>query len=192
MLIAYYLTHPEVTIDPGTPVPEWRLSDTGRARAAALARRHVLPLRAPLFASTERKALELAEIIAAENGGMVRSDARFAEIDRSATGYLNQERFDAVVDAFFAAPAESTAGWERATDAQARVVAAVGEALERVREPSLFCGHGGVGTLLKCWLANRPIARSEDQKPGGGQIFAFDFHGRRLLSEWTAFEAFTA
>ncbi|TIT75991.1 MAG: histidine phosphatase family protein, partial [Mesorhizobium sp.] len=36
MPIAYYITHPQVQIDADIPVPEWRLSDIGRARASAM------------------------------------------------------------------------------------------------------------------------------------------------------------
>ena len=32
-----YLTHPEVVIDPSIPVPQWRLSPMGRARAEYVA-----------------------------------------------------------------------------------------------------------------------------------------------------------
>lgn len=193
-MLAYYLSHPDVTIDPKVPVKDWGLSARGRQRAEALAERHVLPFRAPLFASSERKALDLAEILARANGGLVRSDGQFDENDRSATGFLPGEQFEAMADRFFAEPDESAAGWERAVDAQARVVAAVSEALERVREPALFCGHGGVGTLLKCWVGQRAIARSEDQgrigAPSGGNVFVFNLTERRLISDWTPFEAF--
>lgn len=35
MTVAYYLSHPQVQIDPAVPVPEWGLSDAGRARPAS-------------------------------------------------------------------------------------------------------------------------------------------------------------
>ena len=46
------------------------------------------------------------------------------ENDRSATGFLPREEFWATADLFFAHPTESIRGWERAIDAQARIVAA--------------------------------------------------------------------
>lgn len=36
MPIAYYITHPQVQIDTTIPVPDWGLSDVGRARAHAM------------------------------------------------------------------------------------------------------------------------------------------------------------
>lgn len=189
-----YLTHPEVTVDPNIPVPQWGLSPVGQARAEALAKRGVLPHRAPLIASSERKAVALAEILARHTHGLVHTDGALDENDRSATGYLPADRFEALADRFFAEPEKSAEGWERAVDAQERVVRAVAEALERVREPAVFCGHGGVGTLLKCFVAGRPIGRDEDQgrrgHAGGGNAFVFDFEARRLIADWMPFEEF--
>jgi hypothetical protein len=45
-----------------------------------------------------------------------------------------------------------------------------------------------VGTLLKCHLAGVPIARSQDQPGGGGNLFAFSLADRRLACDWEPFE----
>ena len=51
---------------------------------------------------------------------------------------------------------------------------------------------GAVGTLLKCHLRGRQIARSEDQRrigdPGGGNVFVVRLRDRALLSDWVAME----
>lgn len=188
---ALYLTHPQVVIDPAVPTPRWGLSELGRARAEAFAARGVVPRGARIFSSAEAKALELAEVIAGAAGGGVTADPRMGENDRSATGFLPPDRFEAMADRFFAHPDQNVAGWERASDAQARIVAAVEAALRGMPEeaPAIFCGHGAVGTLLKCFVGNRPIARSEDQPAGGGNGFVFDFASRQLFTEWTPMEA---
>ena len=70
------------------------------------------------------------------------------ENDRSATGYLPGPEFEATADRFFAEPQISVRGWERAIDAQARILGAVAETL--ARHPGgdlLLVGHGAVGTL---------------------------------------------
>ena len=192
---AVYLTHPQVVVDPDVPVPQWGLSEIGRARAEALAARGLLPANVTVFSSDERKALELAAIIA---GTDVAGDPQRGENDRSATGFLPPDTFEATADRFFAAPLESVDGWERAIDAQRRIVEAVGKAMAQVQPGQLavFCGHGAVGTLLKCHLGGWTIARSEDQSrhanPGGGNGFAFDLTKRKLFCDWTAFEDLTA
>jgi broad specificity phosphatase PhoE len=187
-----YITHPEVVIDPAVPMPQWGLSDVGAARARALARRGVLPRGTPIFSSTERKAIELAEIIAAESGGEVIAEEAFGENDRSATGFLAGEKFEAVVERFFADPAHGPEGWESALEAQQRIVNAVRSALVRSRGEAVFCGHGAVGTLLKCWVAGRAIARREDQRVmawrGGGNCFVFEIEPRRLIRDWVRME----
>ncbi|MDB5530786.1 MAG: histidine phosphatase family protein [Devosia sp.] len=194
---ALYITHPQVMVDPDVPVPQWGLSEVGRARAEAFAARGLIAEGAVVFSSDERKAVELADIITASWGGAVITDPAMGENDRSAMGFLPPDKFEVTADRFFAAPMESVDGWERAIDAQRRIVGAVGKAMERVRpgQAMVFCGHGAVGTLLKCYLGGWTIARSEDQRrmadPGGGNGFVFDLEARKLYCDWTPMEALT-
>ena len=196
MVLTLYVTHPEVVIEPDLPTPRWGLSATGRARATAFAARRLLPSGTRIVASTERKALDLAEILAATADSEVIADDALCENDRSATGFLAGEAFTEAVRQLFGAPFESYRGWERAIDAQRRIVLAVRKALADVspETPVVFCGHGCVGTLLKCALAGRPIALKEDQRlmaaPGGGNILAFDRAAFTLVSDWVAMEDF--
>lgn len=194
MTVAYYLSHPQVQVDPAVPVPQWGLSDAGRMRLAALAGAGWLASVRRIVSSDERKAIETAEMLAPmTNGGRVDILTGFHENDRSATGFLPPAEFEATADAFFAAPEESVRGWERAVDAQARIVGAVDAALADGEGPVLFVGHGGVGTLLKSHMKGEPIARAADQAaegghPGGGNVHAFSIAERRHLFGWTALE----
>jgi broad specificity phosphatase PhoE len=194
-MLALYLTHPEVEIDPAVPVPQWGLSHMGSARARTFAARGVVPAGWPIFSSNERKAIELAGLIAGASGGQLIVDERLGENDRTATGFLPPAEFEALVERFFADPSQGPDGWESANDAQQRIVGAVLALMERVNGPAVFCGHGGVGTLLKCWAGSRPIAREEDQRvigaAGGGNCILLDNTPRSLLLDWVPFEAFT-
>ncbi len=183
-----FITHPDVVIDPAIPVPEWPLSPRGRARmTAALAQPWIASIGA-VWCSTERKALDGAAILANHLSLPVHHLATLRENDRATTGYLPKAEFEAVADAFFAHPTESVRGWERAIDAQQRIVAAVGD----VVAASAGCGgdiaivaHGGVGALLLCHLLAAPIARTHDQPPNnGGNYFAFDAATGRLRHGW--------
>ena len=193
---ALYITHPQVNMDANVPVPLWGLSPLGRQRALAFAARGVVPADAMIFSSRETKAMELAEILAAPLGALVLSDHLMGENDRSATGFLPPALFEATADRFFAEPEASIDGWERAIDAQRRIIDTVATALASVPDgvPAVFCGHGAVGTLLKCHVGRRPIARSEDQSRhadrGGGNCFSFDLEAMRLGCEGTAMEDF--
>jgi broad specificity phosphatase PhoE len=194
MTVSFYLTHPEVRIEPETPVPFWGLSAIGAARAKAFAARDLLPRNAVFVSSEEIKAEELAEILASRHGNPIVTRPELGENDRSATGYLAAEAFERQVELFFAHPEKSANGWETAEAAQARITKAVSTAHAEfgAETPLVFVGHGGVGTLLKCAIGNRGIARSEDQgetgNPGGGNLFAFELAAKRLLCDWTSFE----
>lgn len=189
-MFGLYLTHPQVKIDPLVPVQQWGLSDVGRKRAEQTARRPWIRSLKRIIASDEVKAVETAEILASGAGiGFERVEAMH-ENDRSATGFLEPTAFEAAADRFFAHPEESFHGWERAIDAQKRIVEAVSRILSShdPRQPIAFVGHGGVGTLLKCHLSGVPIARSSDQPGGGGYLFAFALDDRRPTCSWTAME----
>jgi len=191
---ALYVSHPQVRIDANVPVPLWGLSPQGEARARAFAARGVVPRGAMIFSSRESKAMELADIIAESVGGLVLSDHLMGENDRSATGFLPPALFEEHADRFFAEPEASVGGWERAIDAQSRIVGTVRTAMDSVPAgtPAVFCGHGAVGTLLKCHIGGRGIARSEDQSRhadrGGGNGFVFDLDAMELGCEWTPME----
>lgn len=185
-----YLTHPQVRIDAAIPVPNWGLSSVGRGRAEALARADWIARLGRIVASDETKAIEMAEVLARVTGLIVEVRAHLHENDRSATGFLPPPEFEATADAFFATPQTSIRGWERAIDAQARIVAGVRAiAAERPDTPTLFVGHGGVGTLLKCALKGVAITRAEDQGPGGGgNHFAFALAPDSVFYDWRPME----
>lgn len=159
-----FVTHPEVVVDATMPVTDWGLSETGRTRADRFARSPLLSGVAQVWTSAERKARETAERLAAPRGVPVTVEARLGENDRSATGFLPPEVFEAAADAFFAQPEQSHRGWERALDAQARITDAVRQIASRhTGGDLLIVSHGAVGTLLFCALSGCPIDRSHDQ-----------------------------
>ncbi len=184
MPTAFFITHPEVSVDPTMPVPAWRLSDRGVTRMRAFAGCAVLSGLTSIWSSSEAKAIEAAGLLAAGFGLPVQVDAHLGENDRSATGFLPPVDFERVADAFFANPHESVCGWERALDAQERVARAVFRILATHHDGDIaFVSHGGVGTLLLCKLLNAPVSRSRDQ-PFQGHFFAFDLPGCKIIHEW--------
>ncbi|WP_439625713.1 histidine phosphatase family protein [Shinella sp.] len=189
-MFALYITHPQVLIDPAVPVPDWGLSERGRERALLAAEAGWARQVGRFVASTERKAIETADIL---SGGRVpvETDHAMGENDRSATGFLPPPAFEAAANEFFAHPETSFRGWERAVDAQARIVAAVEQVLAShdPTVPIAFVGHGGVGTLLKCHLKGTPIRRDGDQPGGGGNLFAFRLADRAVTCDWTPIES---
>jgi broad specificity phosphatase PhoE len=186
-----FITHPEVVIDPNQPVPEWPLNPIGRARmerfAGLLADRDV----SAVYASTERKARDGAAIVAESLGLSYETDEELGENDRSATGYIAPPEFWDVVREFFGRPHESIRGWERAVDAQARIVRAVSRVL-REDETSgdiVVVSHGAVGCLLTAHLQKVEIGQeSRPQHSGGGCYIVIDRDSFTLTQDWRAIE----
>jgi broad specificity phosphatase PhoE len=188
----YFITHPDVVIDPAISVPQWPLSERGRSRMRRLLSHAWIPKIAAIYCSTEQKAIDGAAILSSAIGIPFHQVAALGENDRSATGYLPKAEFEATVDAFFARPRESIRGWERAVAAQDRIVRAL-EGIARTTpgsDPMVVVSHGGVGTLLLCHLKGSPITRQEEQ-PGssGGHYFLFQEPEGTLVHGWTAIDA---
>ncbi len=190
MTFGLYITHPQVRIDANVPVPKWGLSEIGRARAEQAAQSDWARRLGRIISSDETKAIETAEVLAAAAGISIEIAEDTHENNRSATGFLPPPEFERAADWFFANPTESFHGWERAIDAQTRIVSAV-ERILADHDPSVpiaFVGHGGVGTLLKCHLSQKPIGRDRDQPGGGGNVYCFGLADRAISCDWTPIE----
>ena len=181
MATVYFITHPDVSIDPAVPVSDWPLNTTGVARMKVMLTQSWVSGITHVASSTERKAIDGAVILATHLGLRPVTHPGLGENDRSATGYLSKPEFEAVADAFFARPAESVRGWERAVDAQTRIVLATRDVLRTAPAGDIaIVSHGGVGALLLCHLLAAPISRAADQPAGsGGHLLAF------YRDEWT-------
>ncbi|MEO7241819.1 MAG: histidine phosphatase family protein [Variovorax sp.] len=184
----YFVTHPDVVIDAEVPVTQWPLSPIGHARMrAGLAQPWVGKLSA-IFSSTEQKAIDTAEHLTRHRSLPLATIEELGEIDRSATGYLPAREFESVADRFFAEPHASVRGWERAVDAQARIVTAVFDTVQAhgpFDGPVAIVSHGAVGALLYCHLTGQSIDRRFDQpRNGGGNYFCFPFAPADAHSAW--------
>jgi broad specificity phosphatase PhoE len=188
----YLITHPNVVISRDVPVPRWPLSELGKQRMRAGLEQPWVRDVTSVYCSTEQKAIDGAEILAGHLGIGFEKVEELGENDRSATGFLPPDEFERVADEFFGAPATSVRGWERAVDAQARIVRAVQGLFENDQTAGAIAivSHGAVGTLLYCHLAGQPIARRWDQPPNsGGNYYRFTMSPRAAYSWWQPFDA---
>ncbi|WP_263769373.1 histidine phosphatase family protein [Propionivibrio soli] len=187
----YFITHPNVVVSRDVPVPRWPLSETGRRRMTAGLRQPWISELSAIYSSTEQKAIDGAEILAAHTGLHFSQVHDLGENDRSATGFLPPDEFEAVADQFFAQSEDSVRGWETARNAQRRIIdAARGIATEDHTQGAIaIVSHGAVGTLLYCHLAGEPISRRWDQPPnGGGNYYAFQLEPPRAFCWWKPFD----
>jgi broad specificity phosphatase PhoE len=204
MARAYFITHPDVIIDPQKPIERWGLSPRGRERMTAGLAQPWLRSVGLVLSSSEQKALDGAEILVAALGVPQRVIQELGEYDRSSTGLLPPELFWQLVQQFFAEPEQSIRGWERALDAQARVLqavrgaAAAWQARHDAERPDLaIVAHGAVGALLLAALSGAGISLEFDQpRPpagsvpgsGGGNYFCFRLPGLELERGWRPFD----
>ncbi len=187
--ILRYLTHPQVTVQPDVAVPHWGLSPLGAKRVRALTASGRLKGTTQIISSAENKAVETAEPIA--NALRIPLEIRPAmhENDRSATGFLPEAEFQQTANQFFAKPNKNIRGWERANDAQTRIVTEADTILGRQQQGDiLMVGHGAVGTLLYCHYAQQPIDRAYDQSGDGGNYFAITIADRSVIHSWKPME----
>jgi broad specificity phosphatase PhoE len=186
MPTVYYISHPEVIIDPTIPVPQWDLSELGQQRLEKLLEQPWLVEIQAVYCSQEQKALTTARRIAEFLRIETIAYAELGEIDRSATGYLPRAELEPVVAALFSRPTESICGWERAWDAQQRTITIIEEILTHLAPAHvdvIIVGHGGVGTLYLNHIEGDEINRQESA-PGQGYYYAFDRQTRKLLHSW--------
>lgn len=160
----FFISHPEVVVDPAVPVERWRLSERGVSRMQAFASSDLMSNVSAIWASSETKALEAAGILGHHCSVSVQVNEALGENDRRATGFLPPDEFEQMASEFFARPEESVRGWERAVDAQARIM----QAFKAITRPAplgdiAIVSHGAVGTLLYCALTERVIHRRHDQ-----------------------------
>ena len=187
----HFITHPEVIVDPSVPVPDWPLSPEGVRRMRLALEQPWMSQLGAVFSSAERKAMDVTRLVADRFGLTPVILAELGENDRSATGYLPKAEFEAMADLFFAHPEDSVRGWERAVEAQRRIVVAAERVIFEAqgRGDVAVISHGGVGALLLCHLKGVPISRAEDQPgAGGGCVYSFDMRTRSLLSGWRRIE----
>ncbi len=148
-----------------------------------------------IYASKEQKAIDSAAILAVNLSiGFARVED-LGENDRSSTGFLPPAEFEAIADQFFASPNLSIRGWERAVDAQTRIVNAVTQIAKNdgTTGSIAIVSHGAVGTLLYCFLTGRKISRRWDQPPnGGGNFFPFTTEPRAASAWWSAIDCSAA
>jgi broad specificity phosphatase PhoE len=186
-----FLTHPEVVIDPDRPITEWPLNPVGRARMQHFAELIAGRTITAVYASTERKARDGAAIVAERLRLPYATHEDLGENDRSSTGFIAPPEFWEVVREFFGRPHESIRGWERAIDAQTRIVSAVSRILRKDQTSGdiVIVSHGAVGCLLTAHLQRVEIGQeSRPQHPGGGCFIVIDRDTFTLTQNWRAIE----
>lgn len=183
----YFLTHPEVVINPNIPITDWSLSETGRLRVKSLLKSSWIKSIDSIYCSDETKATDTADIIKTYLSVNYSKVAGLREVDRSKTGYLSPERHKTIVELFYAFPFESIFNRERAVDAQLRIVNALKNIiyLEPRKKNILIVSHGGVAALLLAYVKKEKISINFSQpNPNGGCFYVLNSDLSEILADW--------
>lgn len=133
-----YVRHAMAVQADGVHPTLWHLDDVGRADAARMAERlEVAPVIGRLVASTEPKALETAEAIAARWGSELITDERLREAVRPWIG----PGYRAIVHRYLRG--DLPEGWEPHDDVASRMAEAVSDAVAAAKDrPVVLVSHG--------------------------------------------------
>lgn len=147
----YLIRHAET--EEGGPDPAlWPLSERGEEQVRVLAAQPFWSEIQAVVSSDEPKALATVAGIAAERGIPLFKHESLRELKRT-RGRVDD--YDERVRQVFARPAQSVEGWERATDAQARILACMDELIGRFDpQPFAVVSHGMVLALLLASVQN--------------------------------------
>jgi broad specificity phosphatase PhoE len=143
------IKHAAPEVVPDLPSEKWRLSEKGRASCTPLA--ELVRPHGPkvIVSSTEPKAAETAELVAAQLG-IPHSTARdLHEHDRSNVPHMRSSEFISAVELFFRKPDELVLGRETAQQAEVRFTRAVTSVVNQHTGQDLaIVAHGTVIALL--------------------------------------------
>jgi len=91
----YFITHPDVVINPAVAITKWPLSRQGKERMEKLLAQPWIHDIGSVYCSVEQKAVDGAEILAGQLTLDYEMVEGLGEIDRSSTGYLPHDEFTA-------------------------------------------------------------------------------------------------
>lgn len=135
------------------PAAEWRLSETGAARAAAFASQLDPGTARTVFSSQEPKAIDTARALAGAWGLDVEPVPGLHEHERPEAHILSRQEFDARVRMIFERPSELVFGVETGNQARRRFTKAVMRLVSDSTGDVVLVSHGTVMTLFAASVA---------------------------------------
>src|SRR4051812_42241799 len=146
------IKHASPQVVPAVPPQQWQLSDRGRQSCFALAERLRPHQPHVVISSNEPKAVETAQLVAAELNLPHETADDLFEHDRSNVPHMRSGEFISMVELFFRRPDELVLGEETATEARQRFDDAV-KAVLRGRDAADNIAIVSHGTVIALYLA---------------------------------------
>jgi len=143
------IRHAAPQIVPDVPAARWRLSDEGRQQADLLGKRLKRYVPETIISSIEPKAMETAEIVAAQLHILAATAPGLHEHDRTHAPFVPASDWHSTMKTFFAQPSELVWGCETAEQARDRFCCAMADVV--IQHPAgnvAIVAHGTVITLF--------------------------------------------
>jgi broad specificity phosphatase PhoE len=130
------------------PSSEWQLSEQGFLLASHLALLPIFGAVSAVYTSPELKAVATGQPLGTRFAVPLIEHPGLSELKRGQTNIAGREAYERMVRIAFGRPHESVSGWERATDAQQRIIATVEQLAAQHVAPFAVVSHGLVLSLL--------------------------------------------
>lgn len=183
-----FVTHPEVRVEPAVAREKWDLSEKGKEELKNLLSKDFWKEINLIYTSKENKAHSVAEIIANSFGlKLVKIDG-LEEVNRTSTGFIDDEKYRSAIEDFYLHPADSYKGWETAYDATERIKNSINKL--RSENPSeetyVLIGHAMIGSCLSCYIRGIDPSFNEDNNILASFI-VIDWDHKKIIKDWTKY-----
>ena len=182
----YFITHPSVLIDKNIPIDQWQLSEKGIEETKRLLKLDFWKSIDAIYSSPEKKAAQVAELAASKYGLVPKTETCLSEIDRKSTGFMEYDIYMETVAEFYKKPSIEVNGWESAKKATERIVDCITRIMDSNTKDVAIIGHGATGTLLACYLLNKPPTLSEDPQ-GTGRFMIVSWGEKKIEQKWLTY-----
>ena len=152
MTTVYFITHPEVIPDPGIPISMWDYTDYGASRWDKILSKLWIKDIEKLYSSPETRAIKAAQRMADSLNYNLHVREDLGPVKRPTDKVLTPEEFAAARGLFYQFSTISNAGWEKAVDAQHRIIVTVDTILQESQNVHHIAvvSHEDLCILLLC------------------------------------------
>lgn len=183
-----FVTHPEVKIDPNVPREQWELSEKGKEELQDLLQKDIWNNVRSIYTSKENKAHSVAEEIAKKFNLKVNQIEGLEEVNRTSTGFIDDEKYRFAIEDFYLHPADSYKGWETAYEATERIKKCIDELTANSDDEGFYIliGHAMVGSCLSCFVRGIDPTFNEDNNILASYI-EIDWTNKKIIQDWTRY-----
>lgn len=187
MATLIFVTHPHVNPDPQKPREEWELSEQGKQEVKRLLQKPFWKNIKQIYTSKENKAYSVAQAIADLHDVEIKKVDGLEEIDRSTTGFIDEEKYRLAIEDFYLHPADSYKGWETAYEATKRIKSCIDNIVQKDPDGYIvFIGHGLIGSCLSCFIKDIDPSFNNDNDILGSYL-EFDWTNKKVICDWTKY-----